>query len=296
MITLIKTKQDNMAFKLKSPLHKANVQTVAGIEFQRRATPDGSQRVQGMESSIINPTANGEQELKTEPKGNKEIDDLVKKADVVIDNFRPGVLKRLKINYEVLSEINKRIIQCSVTGYGEKGEYANLPALDIIIQSITGYMAITGEPDSAPVRTGIPLADLSGGIFSCKAILAALYKREKTGQGSSINLSMFDGMLNLLTYLGTVWLTKGELPVPPGSSHMYSVPWQAFKVSDGYVVIATRQEVFWERMCNPFPKYSIRKYSFDQDIPTFGVKKLKRALSPTIFEVPSLVELRFSIE
>ena len=176
--------------------------------------------------------------------------ELVKKADVVIDNFRPGVLKRLKINYEVLSEINKRIIQCSVTGYGEKGEYANLPALDIIIQSITGYMAITGEPDSPPVRTGIPLADLSGGIFSCKAILAALYKREKTGQGSSINLSMFDGMLNLLTYLGTVWLTKGELPVPPGSSHMYSVPWQAFKVSDGYVVIATRQEVFWERMCD----------------------------------------------
>ena len=89
-------------------------------------------------------------------------------------------------------------------------------------------MAITGEPDSAPVRTGIPLADLSGGIFSCKAILAALYKREKTGQGSSINLSMFDGMLNLLTYLGTVWLTKGELPVPPGSSDMYSVTWQAF--------------------------------------------------------------------
>ncbi|NDD48696.1 MAG: CoA transferase, partial [Alphaproteobacteria bacterium] len=80
--------------------------------------------------------------------------------------------------------------------------------------------------------------------------MAALYKREKTGKGSSINLSMFDGMLSLLTYLGTVWLTKGELPIPPGSSHMYSVPWQAFNVKDGYVVIATRQEVFWERMCD----------------------------------------------
>lgn len=176
--------------------------------------------------------------------------ELVKKADVVIDNFRPGVLDRLKINYETLSKINNKLIQCSVTGYGESGEYANLPALDIIIQSITGYMAITGEPDRPPVRTGIPLADLSGGIFSSQAIMAALYKREKTGKGSSINLSMFDGMLSLLTYLGTVWLTKGELPIPPGSSHMYSVPWQAFNVKDGYVVIATRQEVFWERMCD----------------------------------------------
>ena len=188
-------------------------------------------------------------DLKTE-EGLELFYELVKKADVVIDNFRPGVLDRLKINYEILSKINNKLIQCSVTGYGESGEYANLPALDIIIQSITGYMAITGEPNRPPVRTGIPLADLSGGIFSSQAIMAALYKREKTGKGSSINLSMFDGMLNLLTYLGTVWLTKGELPIPPGSSHMYSVPWQAFKVKDGYVVIATRQEVFWERMCD----------------------------------------------
>jgi len=174
---------------------------------------------------------------------------LVETADVVVDNFRPGVLKRLKIDYPVLKNLNNKIIQCSITGYGEEGEYANLPALDIIIQSISGYMAITGEPGRPPVRTGIPLADLSGGIFSCKGILAALYKREKTGEGSSISLSMFDGMLSLLNYLGTVWLTKGELPEKPGSSHMYSVPWQAFQCTDGYVVVATRQEVFWERLC-----------------------------------------------
>jgi crotonobetainyl-CoA:carnitine CoA-transferase CaiB-like acyl-CoA transferase len=174
---------------------------------------------------------------------------LVETADVVVDNFRPGVLKRLKIDYPVLKKLNNKIIQCSITGYGEEGEYANLPALDIIIQSISGYMAITGEPGRPPVRTGIPLADLSGGIFSCKGILAALYKREKTGEGSSISLSMFDGMLSLLNYLGTVWLTKGELPEKPGSAHMYSVPWQAFQCTDGYVVVATRQEVFWERLC-----------------------------------------------
>ena len=175
--------------------------------------------------------------------------DLVKVADVVVDNFRPGVLERLQIDYAILSRINPRLIQCSVTGFGTEGVYRDYPALDIIIQAISGYMAITGEPGRPPVRVGIPLADMSGGIFSCKAILAALFDRERSGKGHRIELSMFDAMLNLLGYLGTMWLTNGELPQPPGSAHDYTVPWQAFEASDGYVVIATRQDVFWRRLC-----------------------------------------------
>jgi crotonobetainyl-CoA:carnitine CoA-transferase CaiB-like acyl-CoA transferase len=175
--------------------------------------------------------------------------DLVKISDVVIDNFRPGVLDRLQIDYATLSRINPRIIQCSVTGFGAAGAYRNYPALDIIIQAISGYMAITGEPGRPPARVGIPLADISGGIFSCKAILAALFDRERTGKGRMIELSMFDAMLNLLGYMGTMWLTNGEVPQPPGSAHDYTVPWQAFAASDGYVVIATRQEAFWRKLC-----------------------------------------------
>ncbi len=175
--------------------------------------------------------------------------DLVKISDVVVDNFRPGVLERLKIDHATLKELNPRIIQCSITGYGTSGEYKDSPALDIIIQSMSGYMAVTGEPGRPPVRTGIPIADLCGGIFSSQAVLAALFDRERTGEGRYIELSMFDGMLSLLIYMGTMWLTKGELPEPPGSGHMYSVPWQAFHCADGYVVIATRQEVFWTRLC-----------------------------------------------
>jgi crotonobetainyl-CoA:carnitine CoA-transferase CaiB-like acyl-CoA transferase len=186
--------------------------------------------------------------LKTEA-GVEVFYDLVRKADVVIDNFRPGVLERLKIDYPTLSAINPRIIQCSVTGFGEEGEYRNFPAVDIIIQAISGYMAITGEPGRPPVRTGIPIADLAGGIFSCKAILAALFDRERTGEGRRIELSMLDGLLNLLTYMGTMWLTVGELPKPPGSAHEYTVPWQAFRVKDGYVVVATRQDAFWKKLC-----------------------------------------------
>ena len=181
--------------------------------------------------------------------GRRVFYDLVKVADVVIDNFRPGVLERLKIDYDRLSAINPRIIQCSVTGFGSEGEYKDYPALDLVIQAISGHMAITGEPGRPPARVGIPLADLSGGFFSAQGILAALYDRERTGKGRKVELSMFDAMLNLLSYIGTIWLTKGELPKPPGSAHEYSVPWQAFEASDGYLVVATRQEVFWRKLC-----------------------------------------------
>ena len=174
---------------------------------------------------------------------------LVKLSDVVIDNFRPGVLERLAIDYPILSKINPRIIQCSVTGFGSSGEYKDYPALDLNIQAISGHMAITGEPGRPPVRVGVPLADISGGIYASKGILAALYEREHTGKGRRIEISMFDTMLHLLTYIGTMWLTNSEVPKPPGSAHDYSVPWQAFATSDGYVVVATRQENFWKKLC-----------------------------------------------
>jgi CoA:oxalate CoA-transferase len=186
--------------------------------------------------------------LKTEA-GRQIFYDLVKRSDVVVDNFRPGVLERLKVDYETLRRINPRIIQCSVTGFGTEGAYKDYPAFDIIIQAISGHMAITGEPGRPPVRVGIPLADMSGGIYSCKGILAALFARERTGQGCRVEVSMFDCMLALLGYIGTMWLTNGELPKPPGSSHEYTVPWQAFEAKDGYVVIATRQEIFWRKLC-----------------------------------------------
>jgi len=175
--------------------------------------------------------------------------DLVKVSDVVIDNFRGGVLQRLKVDYASLSAVNPRIIQCSVTGFGLEGTYKDYPALDLIIQAISGYLAITGEPGRPPARVGIPLADLCGGIFSCEGILAALYQRERTGKGCRLETSMFDGMLNLLSYMATHYLCTGEVPAPQGSAHEFTVPWQAFQAQDGYIVIATRQENFWRRLC-----------------------------------------------
>ncbi|HZM43561.1 MAG TPA: CoA transferase [Burkholderiales bacterium] len=186
--------------------------------------------------------------LKTDA-GRALFHDLVRISDVVIDNFRAGVLERLKVDYATLSALNPRIIQCSVTGFGADGAYKDYPALDIIIQAISGHMSFTGEPGRPPARVGVPLADLSGGIFSCKGILAALYERERTGRGRRVETTMFDGMLNLLSYIGTLYLSSGELPLPQGSAHEFTVPWQAFRAQDGYVVIATRQENFWRKLC-----------------------------------------------
>jgi crotonobetainyl-CoA:carnitine CoA-transferase CaiB-like acyl-CoA transferase len=187
--------------------------------------------------------------LKTEA-GRELFYELVKVSDVVVDNFRPGVLERLRVDYATLARINPRIIQCSVTGFGAAGAYKDYPALDLIIQAISGHMAITGEPGRPPARVGIPLADMSGGIYSCKGILAALYARERTGRGQRVEISMFDAMLNLLSYIATLWLTGGVLPRPPGSAHEYSVPWQAFEAKDGHIVVATRQEGFWRKLCD----------------------------------------------
>jgi len=187
-------------------------------------------------------------DLKTD-EGRDLFYELVKTSDVVIDNFRSGVLKRLKVDYENLIKFNPRIIQCTVTGFGTEGAYKDFPAWDIIVQAMSGHMSITGEPDGPPVRLGVPFGDLSGGIFSCKAILAALFARERNGKGRRIELSMFDAMLNLLTYIGTMYLSNGDVPQRMGSAHEYTVPWGAFGAKDGFVVLAVREEISWQNLC-----------------------------------------------
>lgn len=187
-------------------------------------------------------------DLKTEA-GRNVFYDLVGVSDVVVDNFRPGVLERLEIDYPTLSRINPRLVQCSVTGFGASGAYRDYPAFDLIVQAMSGHMSLTGEPGRPPVREGIPLADLSGGLFAGHGILAALFDRERTGRGRRVEISMFDAMLSLLGYVATMWLTNGELPERQGSAHEYMVPWQAFPASDGDIVVATREEGFWRRLC-----------------------------------------------
>ena len=183
------------------------------------------------------------------PEGLEVFYDLARRSDVVIDNFRPGVLKRLRVDYESLKTVNPRIISCSVTGFGEESPYRDRPSYDLVHQAMTGLMSITGEPGRPPVRAGIPLADLAGPIFACKGILIALLERERTGEGQRVDVAMFDGLSALLTYTATLYLSQGEVPPPPGSAHEYMVPYQAFQTSDGHMVVVTREESFWRKLC-----------------------------------------------
>jgi crotonobetainyl-CoA:carnitine CoA-transferase CaiB-like acyl-CoA transferase len=175
--------------------------------------------------------------------------DLVQHSDVVVDNFRPGVVKRLRVDYDTLSEINPGIVCCSITGFGSRGPDRDMPSFDLIHQAMSGHLSITGESGGPPVRVGTPLADLSAALLAVPGILAALVGREVSGRGQQIELSMFDAMTFLLGYDATIYLNTGKVQHAWGTAHAYHVPWQAFQTRDGWIVVAPREEAFWHNFC-----------------------------------------------
>lgn len=175
---------------------------------------------------------------------------LVGVSDVVYDNFRPGVMERLGCDYERLRQRNPRIISCSVSAFGQEGPYRDLPAFDLILQAMGGAMSITGEPGRAPVRMGLPMGDLAGGLFAAYAVAGALYQRERTGQGLRIDLGLLDCQVSLLTYVAQYFFADGHVPGPVGSAHQSVIPYQAFKTQDISIVIAVFAEKFWAKLCN----------------------------------------------
>lgn len=181
--------------------------------------------------------------------GRRVLYDLVKVSDVVFNNFRPGTMERLGCSHETLREINPRIIYCSLTGFGETGPYRDRPAFDLAIQAVSGAMSITGEPGRPPVRMGVPMGDLGGSLFCAFAISAALYARDKTGQGQYLDVGLMDCMVSLLTYVGQYHLIDGRVPGPIGSAHQSVVPYQAFATEDIYIVVAVFVEKFWHAFC-----------------------------------------------
>ena len=183
--------------------------------------------------------------------GKKIFFELVKKSDVVFDNYRPGVRERLGINYEACKQVNPRIISCSISGFGQTGPYRNRPALDLIIQAMGGAMSFTGEEGGDPVRMGLPMGDLAGGLFSVHGVLAALYYRAMTGKGQNIDISLLDCQIALLTYRLQYYTIGGEIPVPIGSGHTSGVPIRSFKCKDGkFVCIDAVVERLWFVFCD----------------------------------------------
>ena len=199
-------------------------------------------------------------------KGLEVFYDLVRSADVVLNNFSAGVVSKLKIDFENLSSINPKIITCSITGFGETGPHSTRPAYDQIVQAYSGGMSITGKDAKSPTRAGIPIGDLGSGLYSVIGILSALYSREKTQKGQHIDLSLLDVQISLLTYMATMQTLSGIDPEPIGNAHFVHVPYNSFTTSDGFVVIAVITDEFWQSLKSVVNVGSLNDSKFDSSI------------------------------
>ncbi len=174
---------------------------------------------------------------------------LAKKADIVLENFRPGITQKLGVNYERLKKINPQIIYCSITAYGPEGPYGQRPAYDLIIQALSGSMSMTGEQETGPLRLGVPMGDLAGSMWALIGILSALQYREKTGEGQFVDISLLDSLTSLITYPALYFSHGGEIAQPLGSGHQAIVPFQAFQTKDYYLAVTCANEKFWGLLC-----------------------------------------------
>jgi formyl-CoA transferase len=174
---------------------------------------------------------------------------MVKKADVVVENFRPDVKRRLGIDYKDLRKVNPRIVYGSISGFGQDGPYANRPGFDQIAQGMGGLMSITGLPGQGPVRVGIPVADLTAGLFCSIGILVALLEREKSKKGQHVETSLLQAQIFMLDFQAARWLIAKEVPKQAGNDHPTSIPTGVFKTADGHINIATTGGAIWERFC-----------------------------------------------
>jgi len=179
---------------------------------------------------------------------------LVEKSDVVVENFRPDVKKRLGIDYETLKKRNPRIILASISGFGQDGPYARRPGFDQIAQGMGGLMSITGEPGKGPMRVGIPVADLTAGLFCAMGIQTALLEREKSGIGQWVNTSLLQAQIFMLDFQASRWLCDNNVAGQAGNNHPTSVPTGVFKTSDGSINLAVAGETIWRRFAEAVDK------------------------------------------
>jgi CoA:oxalate CoA-transferase len=186
----------------------------------------------------------------SKPEGREVFLSMAARSDVVMENFRPGVMERLGLSYDEIAAVNDRIIVCSISGFGQTGSHRSKPAYDVIIQAMSGAMSVTGEDGRPPVRMGVPMGDLSGGLFGAIGVLSALYDRVQTGRGQRIDVSMLDSLTQLMLYYPTDYLNSGILAGPVGGRHKHIAPYGVLPVRDGYLVLAIFVKKFWTQFCS----------------------------------------------
>ena len=184
------------------------------------------------------------------PEGKEIFRKLAATADVVVENFRPGVMDRLGVGYKVLAELNPKIVFCAISGFGQTGPDAFKPAYDQIIQGLSGVMAVNGDERLNPLRCGFPVCDTVGGLNAAFAIMAALYHREHTGEGQMIDIALLDSIMPLMGWVAANLLIGGQQPVPMGNDNFTAAPSGTFATADGHVNIAANQQEQWEAVCD----------------------------------------------
>jgi len=174
---------------------------------------------------------------------------LVADADILIENFKVGGLKKYGLDYQSLKQVNPRLIYCSITGFGQTGPYAHRAGYDYIIQGMSGLMSVTGEPDGQPQKVGVAVADIFTGIYSATAILAAVHQRERTGEGQQVDMALFDVATAIMANQSMNYFVSGKAPTRLGNAHPNLVPYAVFDCSDGWIILATGNDGQYRRLC-----------------------------------------------
>ncbi|MCO6384861.1 CaiB/BaiF CoA-transferase family protein [Oceanicola sp. 502str15] len=187
-------------------------------------------------------------DLKTEG-GRQMLLELVKTADVVVENYRPGVTKRLGIDYDTLSALNPKLVYASISGFGQTGPWSQRPGFDLIAQAMSGVMSAMGHPDTGPVKSGVSVGDLGAGLFCLYGILSAIIGRGTTGRGQYVDASLFEAALSLSIWETTEFWATGQSPKPLGTANRMSAPYQAFTASDGMFVVGAANQKLWDLFC-----------------------------------------------
>jgi crotonobetainyl-CoA:carnitine CoA-transferase CaiB-like acyl-CoA transferase len=183
------------------------------------------------------------------PQGRAVLDQLIAKADVVVENFRPGTLERMKLDYASLSAGHPRLVYCSLSGFGHSGPRKSEAGYDAVLQGEGGMMSLTGSPDVPPVRVGVAIADIVSGMFAAQGVSAALYARERTGRGQHVDIAMLDAVAALLTYQAGIYFATDVPPVRLGNRHPTIVPYETFTASDGEFMLAVGTDDQWRKFC-----------------------------------------------
>ena len=222
-----------------------------------------------------------------QPEGREVFKSMAAKADVLVENFRPGTMDRLGLGHEVVMGLNPGLVYCSISGYGQTGPYSRRGGFDLVAQGMSGIMSVTGTPGSRPIKVGVPITDLTAGMYGAYGILNAYIHRLRTGQGQLVDTSLMEAGIAYTFWESSVYFATGEVPGPLGSAHRLSAPYQALRTTDGYINVGAANQSTWEGLCKALGREDLPA---DPRFITIGDRKAREG------ELAAILEESFSQE